>query len=129
MPDIREYWEALLDKYEISSDTVSSISEPAAATAATVTFTAPGAGFRWVVLNIVAFYTTAAPTAQYLTAESPSTTFKLRYPLGTAIDTPKEPRGEIIGGDNAAMIITVPSGGGTSVARLYATAVKVKASS
>ena len=103
-----------------------SVSEPAANTAASITLSAPGAGFRWVVDRIWAFYTGGVVNLQSLTVESPAGTFKLRYPMGTAADTVREIGGPVHGASNAAVVITLPAAGTGVSGRLYVSARKVR---
>lgn len=143
MADLNEYWQDLLAKFGdlisgkapvlvqvADPDDITSISEPAANTAAVITFAAPGAGLRWIVKYISGFYTGGAPTLQQLTVESPAATFKLRYPMGTTADAPKEPLngGEVHGAANTAVVVTLPAGGAAVSGKLYATAIQVRES-
>lgn len=112
----------------VDPNSLSAISEPAVNTAAIITFAAPGAGLRLVVRYIAGFYTGGAPTLQQLTIESPAATFKLRYPMGTAADAPKEPLngGRLYGAVNAAVVVTLPAAGVGVSGKLYATAAVVR---
>jgi len=121
---IRDFLEALLARLADPSD-ITSIAEPADNTAAVITFTAPGAGYRWVIVFCAGFYT-AAPTAQNMTIESPAATFKSRRPMGTTANDLRTIDGEIHGAVNAAVVITLPAAGAAVGSRLYATARKVR---
>jgi hypothetical protein len=103
------------------------VAEPTEANAtASIVLSSPGAGYRWVVEHLWAYYTGGVPSAQALTVESPPSTVLLRHPMGGSADVVREIGGPIYGAVGQALRIVLPPAGAAVFGRLYASVAKVR---